>query len=66
MSYVPDFLEMLENAAERAIEKNTFLDGHYRCPGCGEKVDLADTLPASASPYSIPLCRTCIDPPEEL
>lgn len=64
--YLSDIFEQMENSIENRVEENMTSDGYYRCPGCGLKVELANTLPASANPYSIPLCRTCVEPPDDL
>ena len=57
-----DFLEMLEDAAEDKFfeMKKGLPRGKFRC-GCG-RVELDENAsPASANPYSLPICQKCYE-----
>jgi hypothetical protein len=57
-----DFIENLEDAAERQFDemtKDVPLD-HFRCY-CGKVVPLSSAQPMSNNPYAMPGCPDCFD-----
>ena len=55
-----DFIEMMEDAAERRLIEQTkgCLPGEFRC-GCGRTAKIEDAQPYSDNPYSEPICENC-------
>lgn len=61
MKILPDFLENLENAAERRYEEMEQPDGKLRC-GCGRIFDPnKEGGPMSPNPYAMPICGDCFE-----
>ena len=57
-----DIIEFMESSAERRLYDMTegLPQGKFRC-GCGAITDFKDAQPASANPYSDPVCPKCLE-----
>lgn len=60
--YLPDIIENYENAAECRLDEMTegLPKGKFKC-SCGNIDDLSNAMPATANPYSEPICRKCAE-----
>jgi len=57
-----DFMERMEISAEIQLEEMTqdLPKGKFKC-SCGNIEDLDHAIPATNSPYAMPMCRKCLE-----
>ena len=57
-----DFIENLEDAAEKHFDKMTegLKPGYFKCD-CGRIDRLENAQPCSPNPYSMPICGQCFE-----
>ena len=55
-----DFIENLEEAAEKFFDEMYIPPDHFKC-GCGKIEHLDNAQPISNNPYAMPVCNKCFE-----
>jgi len=57
-----DFLENLEDAAQRQWDELQLADGKMKCPSCSQPFDPdKEGRPLTDNPYALPVCGNCLN-----